>query len=104
MSGSRWRVQAGHARHAPNAKRNVQIPQRAQAMPCLHPTCQSHMEENMRASTAYKMSRSVPAAMIASWIAVGLPASACANVITDWDKKAVAVVSPIVPAGVTQSV
>jgi hypothetical protein len=62
------------------------------------------MEENMRASTAYKMSRSVPAAMIASWIAVGFPAPACANVITDWDEKAVAVVSPIVPAGVTQSV
>ena len=58
----------------------------------------------MRASTAYKMSRSVPAAMIASWIAVGLPAPACANVITDWDEKAVAVVSPIVPVGVTQSV
>ena len=97
-------MQAGHARRAPNAKRNVQIPQRAQAMSCVHPTCQRHMEENMRASTAYKMSRSVPAAMIASWIAVGVPASACANVITDWDKKAVAVVSPIVPAGVTQSV
>jgi hypothetical protein len=62
------------------------------------------MEENMRASTAYEMSRSVPAAMIASWIAVGLPAPACANVITDWDEKAVAVVSPIVPVGVTQSV
>src|SRR5437899_358946 len=62
------------------------------------------MEENMRASTAYKMSRSVPVAMIASWIAVGLPAPACANVITDWDEKAVAVVSPIVPVGVTQSV
>jgi len=58
----------------------------------------------MRASTAYKMSRSVPAAIIASWIAVGLPTPACANVITDWDEKAVAVVSPIVPAGVTQSV
>jgi hypothetical protein len=62
------------------------------------------MEENMRASTAYKMSRSVPAAMIASWIAAGLPAPACANVITDWDEKAVAAVSPIVPAGVTLSV
>ena len=58
----------------------------------------------MRASTACKMSRSVPAAMIASWIAVGLPTPACANVITDWDEKAVAVVSPIVAAGVTQSI
>ena len=49
----------------------------------------------MRASTAYAMIRSVPAAMIGAWIAVGAPASACANVITDWDEKAVAVVTPM---------
>jgi hypothetical protein len=57
------------------------------------------MEENMRAS-----SRSIPAALIGASLAVAIPASARANVITDWDEKAVAVVSPIVPAGVTQSV
>jgi hypothetical protein len=58
------------------------------------------MEENMRAS----MSRSIPAALIGASLAVAIPASARANVITDWDEKAVAVVSPIVPAGVSQSV
>jgi PAP2 superfamily len=62
------------------------------------------MEEIMCSSTGYKISRSVPAAMIASWIAVAVPASASANVITDWDEKAVAVVSPVVPAGVTLQV
>jgi len=50
------------------------------------------------------MSRSVSAVIIGAWVAVGAAAPACANVITDWDEKAVAVVSPIVPAGVTQSV
>jgi hypothetical protein len=58
------------------------------------------MEENMRAS----MSRSIPAALIGASLAVAIPASARANVITDWDEKAVAVVSPIAPAGVSQSV
>jgi hypothetical protein len=53
------------------------------------------MEENMRASTAYTLSRSVPAAMIGAWVAVGAPALACANVITDWDEKAVVAVTPL---------
>jgi hypothetical protein len=53
------------------------------------------MEENMPALTAHTMSRSVPAAIIGAWIAVGAPAPACANVITDWDEKAVAVVTPM---------
>jgi hypothetical protein len=43
------------------------------------------------------MSRSVPAAMIGAWVAVGVPAAACANVITDWDEQAVAVVTPMPP-------
>ena len=42
------------------------------------------------------MSRSIPAALIGASLAVAIPASARANVITDWDEKAVAVVSPIV--------
>ena len=70
----------------------------------VHWTCHRYMEEEMPASIAYKMSHSIPAAMIASWIAIGGPAPARANVITDWDEKAIAVVSPIVPVGVTQSV
>jgi hypothetical protein len=48
------------------------------------------MEEHMRASIAYTMSHSVPAAILGAWIAVGAHAPASANVITDWDEKAVA--------------
>ena len=47
------------------------------------------------------MSRSIPAALIGASLAVAIPASARANVITDWDEKAVAVVMPPGPAGVT---
>src|SRR5450631_1549519 len=53
------------------------------------------MEENMRASIIQTMSRSIPAAVIGAWVAVGAPAPARANVITDWDEKAVAVVTPM---------
>jgi hypothetical protein len=53
------------------------------------------MEENMRASIAYTLTRSAPAAMIGAWVAVGAPASACANVIADWDGKAVVAVTPL---------
>jgi PAP2 superfamily len=50
---------------------------------------------------AYTMSRSVPAAIVGAWVAVGVAAPTCANVITDWDEKAVAVVMPMGPVGVT---
>jgi PAP2 superfamily len=56
----------------------------------------------MRASIN-AMSRSVPAAMIAAWFVVGAPA-AVADVITDWDEKAVAVVLPPGPVAVAQQV
>jgi hypothetical protein len=59
------------------------------------------MEENMRALVAYTMSRSVSAAIVGAWIAVGVPASACANVITDWDEKALVVVTPMASLGGT---
>jgi hypothetical protein len=59
------------------------------------------MEEDMRASVAYTLSRSVPAAMIGAWVAVGAPAAARANVITDWDEKAVIVVTPMASLGGT---
>ena len=49
----------------------------------------------MPASTAYAMSRSVWAAMIGAWLTVGVAAPACANVITDWDEKAIAAVAPL---------
>jgi hypothetical protein len=51
------------------------------------------MEENMRAS----MSRLIPAALTGALLAVAIPVSARANVITDWDEKAVAVVTPMPP-------
>src|ERR1700716_4183027 len=59
------------------------------------------MEENMRASMIHTMSRSIPAALIGASLAVAIPASARANVITDWDEKAVAVVTPISSLGGT---
>jgi PAP2 superfamily len=61
------------------------------------------MEEAMRASLTDTMRRSVPAAMIAAWVLIGAPAAA-ANVITDWDEKAVAVVLPPGPVAVAQQV
>ena len=57
----------------------------------------------MRVSLTDTMRRSVPAAMIAAWILTGAPAAA-ANVITDWDEKAVAVVLPPGPVAVAQQV
>lgn len=51
------------------------------------------MEGNMFAS-AYTMNRSAWAATIGAWLAVGA-APACANVITDWDEKAIAAVAPL---------
>jgi len=53
------------------------------------------MEENMGTSMVHTMSRSVPAAMIGAWISVSTPAAGRANVITDWDDKAVVVVTPM---------
>src|SRR5258708_40116041 len=55
------------------------------------------MEENMRASMIHTMSRSIPAALIGAGLAVAVPASARANVITDWDEKAVAIVATMPP-------
>src|SRR5260370_28664784 len=49
------------------------------------------MERDMGAS----MSRPIPAALIAASLAVAIAAPARANVITDWDEKAVAVATPI---------
>jgi hypothetical protein len=61
------------------------------------------MEKNMRASMAHTMNISIPAAIIASSVAVGAPTSSFANVITDWDEKAVAVVTAM-PAYTAQRV
>ena len=48
----------------------------------------------MRALVAYPISRSVSAGIVGAWVAVVAPAPGFANVITDWDEKAVAVVTP----------
>jgi hypothetical protein len=58
----------------------------------------------MPASTAYAMSSSAAAVLIGAWFVVGASTSASANVITDWDEKAVAVVLPPGPVGVSQQV
>src|SRR5689334_1153077 len=46
------------------------------------------MEEHM------PLSHSTSTILIGAWLAIGVPVSASANVITDWDEKAVAVVMP----------
>jgi hypothetical protein len=50
------------------------------------------------------ISHSVSTTIIGAWLAIGVPMSASANVITDWDEKAVAVVMPAGAAGVSQQV
>ena len=53
----------------------------------------------MRTLMAYTMSRSVSAAIFGAWVAIGVPAPAFANVITDWDEKALVVVTPMASLG-----
>jgi hypothetical protein len=49
----------------------------------------------MPASIAHAMKCSVWAVTIGAWLAVAAVAPACANVITDWDEKAIAAVAPL---------
>jgi hypothetical protein len=58
----------------------------------------SEMEENMRASMNHAVSNFLPAALIGAALAVTLPASVRANVITDWDAKAIDAVAPLASA------
>src|SRR6476620_4439807 len=55
-------------------------------------------------STAYTMSHCASGVIFTAWLAVGAPTSASANVITDWDEKAIAVVFPTGPIAVSQQV
>jgi len=55
----------------------------------------------MRIPSACTMSRCVSVATMGAWFAVGSPASVLANVITDWDDKAIAVVTPMASLGNT---
>ena len=50
------------------------------------------------------LSHLTSAIMFGSWLAICVPVSANANVITDWDEKAVAVVMPAGPLGVSQQI
>jgi hypothetical protein len=50
------------------------------------------------------LSHLISAIMFGSWLAIGVPVSANANVITDWDGEAVALVMPAGPLGVSQQI
>jgi hypothetical protein len=63
--------------------------------------CNRLKEGNMPASPSQTMSHSASAIMIGAWLAFGVPMSATANVITDWDDKAVVAVTPLAALGGT---
>src|ERR1700727_2811359 len=50
------------------------------------------------------LSHLTSAIIFGSWLAIGVPVSASANVITDWDGKAVALVMPAGSLGVSQQI
>jgi hypothetical protein len=60
--------------------------------------CNSLKEEHM------PLSRSTSTIIFGAWLAIGAPVSASANIVTDWDEKAIAVVMPARPLGVSQQV
>jgi hypothetical protein len=55
----------------------------------------------MGASIVHTMSRSVWAALIGGWVAIGTYVAANGNVITDWDDKALVLVTPMASFGST---
>jgi hypothetical protein len=55
----------------------------------------------MPASPSHTMSHSASAIMVGAWLAFGIPVSATANVITDWDDKATVAVMPMAALGGT---
>jgi PAP2 superfamily len=76
-------------------------PPRARGRVCLahfNHICNSLKEGHM------PLSHSASAILFGAWLVIGVPMSASANVITDWDEKAVAVVMPGGPVGVSQQV
>src|SRR5678816_1649622 len=64
----------------------------------------SSWRRHMPHSMAYTMSHCASGVIFTAWLAVGAPTSASANVITDWDEKAIAVVFPTGPVAVSQQV
>jgi hypothetical protein len=59
------------------------------------------MEEDTRTLNRHTMSRSISAAIFGAWVAVAVPAPAFANVIADWDERALVVVTPMASLGGT---
>jgi hypothetical protein len=51
------------------------------------------MEDQMRASNVH--SGSIPIVIIGAFVALGVPAAASANVITDWDEIAIGLLKPL---------
>src|SRR2546423_10063300 len=49
----------------------------------------------MRTLVVHKIKCLGPVAIISAWIGIGVPIAACANVITDWDEKGIALVGPM---------
>ena len=54
----------------------------------------SYPEDQMRASRTIA---SIPLAVIAAFVVLGAPATARANVITDWDERAIILLNPTAP-------
>jgi hypothetical protein len=48
-----------------------------------------------------RLSHSALAITMGAWLGIGVPVSASANVITDWDEKAVAIIAPMASLGKT---
>jgi len=59
------------------------------------------MEERMRGSMVHSLQRLAAAAIIGTSLAFGMAVAACANVITDWDEKAIVAVTPMASLGNT---
>jgi hypothetical protein len=53
------------------------------------------MEDQMRASNVHRITGSIPIAIIGACFALGVPAAASANVITDWDEIAIDLLKPL---------
>src|SRR5262249_38746800 len=89
---------------APPVHRTLNLPQRGRELlgpdlkcseSCQLGRCNTRMEGHMPASTAYTMRRSASAVITGACLAVCAPISASANVIIDWDAKAIAAVEPL---------
>src|SRR5262249_41845946 len=86
---------SGRPQHSRSVARPVRL---ARARPA-HSTHHTFLEATMRTSLFPRLTRSVSAPMVGALGSGGIPAPARANVITDWDDKAVVVVTPMSSLG-----